>query len=484
MRGTVFIDSSHDTFPKTPSKKPAPAQRRRPAEAKCLPAVRANSGVPPALHLVAFRETFCITYTRKFLLRGGPVHLALNTINFDAPNGEHSLLRDSLITLATTFFGNQHDDIVTKQKGYRLYGSTLTRLNEALGDPEQASEDDVLLSVVTLGLLETFVPSGQSSWLMHIRGMERLLEIRGPEAHRNPCSRQILQGIRRMLIFGSINTSIPSVLSRPEWKALEWKSDVIQKNTDEDLLNILADCPALLNSRDELFNLFEQDQGARALELRTRILEDGKSLLDDLKKWRQEWGEGLQDALSERSDSPFEYSFTPSNSGDLSVSTWTFSGPAAATTMMLYFSIHIHVLDTLSSVSILPPAPLTVIRQESLDPQVFPLDLGPAAPRHFDVIAEQRQYIQRLQIAAVNICRIIPYHLSIRTRLDAGSLHIGAMAIKLAWKAFQGDATVEGRWLKETVLKFQKEKDFPFVKGIWGKDVDPKEPSQSSEEGG
>ncbi|KAL9079496.1 MAG: hypothetical protein Q9157_001608 [Trypethelium eluteriae] len=479
VRGTVFIDSSQ-SFAR-PRKKVVPTQRRRPAEPKGLPVLEADAEVPAALHLSAFRETFCISYTRKFLLRGGPVNLALNFVDFERQqNNEHSLLRDALLTLATTFFGHQHRHDKTKHQGYQLYGFTLTTLNRALCDPEQAKEDDVLLCVVTLGLLETFVPSGQFSWLMHIKGMERLLELRGPEAHRNPFSRQILQGIRRMLIFGSLNTYIPSILSRPEWKALEWKSDVIQKNTDEDLLNILADCPALFNRRDDLYALFENDQGAAALRLRTSILNEGKGLLEELKTWRQQWGEGLQDAMSERSDSPSELPSLASSSRDPPVPTWEFSGPAAATTMMLYFSIHIHILDLMSSVSVLPPAPLAVARQESLDPQVFPLDLGPTAPRRLDLIEEQRHYIQRLQTAALNVCRIVPYHLFMRSRLDAGSLHIGAMAIKLAWKAFQGEATVEGRWLKETIL--QSKNELPFAKGLWRDELDPKSSNQSNEE--
>ncbi|KAL9091435.1 MAG: hypothetical protein Q9165_004821 [Trypethelium subeluteriae] len=377
------------------------------------------------------------------------------------------------------FFGHQHRDDKTKQQGYQLYGSTLPTLNRALSDPIQAKEDDVLICVVTLGLLETFVPSGRSSWLMHVRGMERILELRGPEAHRNPISKQILQGIRRVLIFGSLNTCIPSILSRPEWKALDWKSDVIQKNTDEDLLNILADCPALFNRRDELFALFKANQGAAALRLRTRILDEGRGLLEELKIWRQYWGEGLQDAMSEKSDIPSEFSSSPSRRGDLPVPTWGFSGPAAATTMMLYFSTHIHILDLMSSVTVLPPAPLTVARQESLDPRVLNLDLGPTAPRHLDLIEEQRQYIQRLQIAALNVCRIVPYHLYMRSRLDAGSLHIGAMAIKLAWKAFQGEATVEGKWLKEKILHFTD--DLPFAKTLWRDEMSSKSSNKSNE---
>ena len=424
--------------------------------------------VPKSLHLTAFKDEFCIAYTKRFLLRGGPVHLAIKIVDFDERNAKHGLLRDALLTLATTFFGNQHKDNSTRQKGYRLYGSTLKSLNQALCT-EEAKSDDVLLCVVTLGLLETFVPSSRSSWLMHIGGMEQLLELRGPEAHRDPFSRQILQGIRRMLIFGSLSTSIPSILAKREWKALEWRSDAIQKNTDEDLLNFLADCPALFNRRDELLHLFESDQTARALEQRKSILEEGKALLEELRIWRQGWDEDLRDASNEGRNTPSEF-LSNASSGDESLpETFTLKGSeAAATTMMLYFSIHIHILDLITSITTIPPTALTVVRQESLDPQVFPLDLGPAAQRHFDMIAEQKHYVKRLQNAALNICRLVPYHLSIRSKLDAGSLHIGGMAIKLAWRAFQGEATAQGRWLKETILDFQN--DISFAKGLWEND--------------
>ena len=479
VRGTVFIDSSQ-AFTEPAPKKAAPARKRRSAASKALPAGEVNPAVPTTMDLTAFRDMFCIAFTRKFLLRGGPVHLAMNVIDFDKPNHQFRLVRDALLSLANIFFGNQHRDSGAKHKGYQLYGATIKALNQSLSDPEQAKTDDVLLCVITFGLLETFVPSGQVSWLMHIRGMERLLELRGPEAHHNAFSRQIVQGIRRLLIFGSLNTSIPSIVSRPEWKALEWKSDAIQENTDEDLLNILADCPALFNRRDELIDLCDSNKGDAASRLQKRILEEGSALLEDLKTWRECWGEGLQDAMSERSDSHPEFFSAPSISGDLPITTWAFGGPAAATTMMLYFSIHIYILDLMSSISILPPCPLKIVRQQTLDPHVFPVDLGPAAPYHFDVIAKQRHYIKRLQTAALNICRIVPYHLSIRDKLDAGSLHIGALSINVAWKAFQGEATVEGKWLKDTILNHKS--DLPFAKGVWGKEGDEERPSQDEED--
>ncbi|KAI9685858.1 MAG: hypothetical protein M1822_004136 [Bathelium mastoideum] len=446
---------------RTPRKRAGSARKQQSRDVESLRTTGAALNVPKSPHLAAFQDDFCIAYTNKFLLRGGPVHLAFRTVDLDGQNPRHGLLRDALLTLATTFFGHQHKDDCTRQKGYWLYGSTLKALNQALGT-ELARSDDVLLCVVTFGLLETFVPSSQSSWLMHIRGMEKLLELRGPETYRDPFSRQILQGLRRMLIFGSLNTSIPSILARQEWKALEWRSDAIQKNTDEDLLNFLADCPALFNRRDELLRLFDNDQNASALELRTSILEEGRALLEELRIWRQEWGEDLRDTMIERSKTPSECLSNPPSGNELPMTTGTFSGSAAdATTMMLYFSTHIHILDLMSSVTTIPPAALTVVRQESLDPRVFPLDLGPTAPRHLEVVADQKHYLNRLHNAALNIARIVPYHLSIRERLDAGSLHIGGMAIKLAWKAFQGEATAEGRWLKETILKFQK--DLPFA---------------------
>ncbi|KAI9708392.1 MAG: hypothetical protein M1820_004096 [Bogoriella megaspora] len=474
VRGTVFIDAGQ-AFGKKTVQKPAALRRKRAIEGRGFPPLnQSNVIIPSTIDLTGWQDTVAIAYMRRYLLRGGPVHVASDNIDFNEKGGDphRRLLRNAVLSLAITFFGHQHGEESIRQKGFQLYGYTLVDLNQALSHSQHAKRDDVLIAVVTLGLLECFVPTGKASWLMHIQGLERLLELRGPEAHRNPYSRQLLQGIRRMLIFASLHTSKPSVLARPEWKRLEWKTDKVQKNTDEDLLNILADCPASFNRRGDLVRALEAGEGASALNIRSEILQRGTDLLNDLKAWRQCWGDNLKDMISEVSSESSstegfgssEWSFSP-------MVTWKFSGPAAATTMMLYFATQIHILDMMASVSTIPPAPLSVIGQEPLEPQVFSLDLGPAVPDDVTIIAEQGFYIKRLQKAALNICRIVPYHLSQRDNLDAGSLHIGALAIKLAWKSFAGEASVEGRWLKNTIKKHQQESGGQVVaQGLWDKD--------------
>jgi hypothetical protein len=70
--------------------------------------VLATATPPPQLSFVAFDETICLAYTRKNLLRGGPVELACNMIeayagapSFDNPGIE--LLRQSMLAKATAY---------------------------------------------------------------------------------------------------------------------------------------------------------------------------------------------------------------------------------------------------------------------------------------------------------------------------------------------------------------------------------------------
>jgi hypothetical protein len=400
------------------------------------------------------------------------VHFASDRLDFNEETGTRSLLQSAVLSLAHTFFGNQHKDRQMCQAGSRLYGKTLVSLNSALGHPVHAQRDDVLIAIITLGLRECLVPSGRTSWLMHIQGLERLLEIRGPASHANPFSRRILQGIRRMLIFASLYTEKPSVLSRPEWKNLEWESDNIQHSTDQYLLTILADCPALLNLREDMIRQLEAEQTTSALYLRQKALEMGNELLSELQTWHSCWIEPRQRPANDANAELFSWDFTSPPTSPLPAVS-EFSDPAVATTMMLYHATQIYILDLMASIIIVPPSSLTAISDGFVDPRVFAIDLDPVAPSPHKIASEQRDYLARLQHAALNTCRIIPYHCSQRDRLDAGSLHIGAMAIHLTWRAFNGESSVEGRWLRDVIRSYKFK---VTAKALW-KDID-----KSSEE--
>jgi hypothetical protein len=114
-----------------------------------------------------FEIQIYICYTRKYLLRGGPIDLASQDLQLsdiytaaDTEDNTH-LLHRAILTLAITFFGAQHRSSSIQTRGYIMHGKILKQLNATLSDPHCYLRDDVLLSVVTLALLECFVPTGR-----------------------------------------------------------------------------------------------------------------------------------------------------------------------------------------------------------------------------------------------------------------------------------------------------------------------------------
>lgn len=88
----------------------------------------------------------------------------------------------SILSLAIIFFGSQHGQPWIIGRGYTIHGMALKQLNDALSGPRCYLRDDILLSVVTLVLLECFVLTGRKYYLKHMVGLEKLIELRGPNS--------------------------------------------------------------------------------------------------------------------------------------------------------------------------------------------------------------------------------------------------------------------------------------------------------------
>jgi hypothetical protein len=176
--------------------------------------------VPASPRLRSFEIHTCICYTMNYLLRGSLVDLALQELQLSdmytagENKGDPQMLHCAILSLAA-IFGSQHQESIT-DRGYFIHGLALKQLSHALSDPNCYIHDDVLLSVVTLAFLECFVPTGRKHYLKHMTGLEKLLELRGPNMHCFPKSFQIYKGVRRMIIFASLSTRRPSILARGE----------------------------------------------------------------------------------------------------------------------------------------------------------------------------------------------------------------------------------------------------------------------------
>jgi hypothetical protein len=216
--------------------------------------------IPPPVELsfAAFEDDICLAYTRKHLLRGGVFELACRMINFSdtAPifsrNPALGLLKTSIISLAMTFFGSQHHQDKITAKGYHQYGEVLRNLNNTIALPERQTSDEIILTALMCTLLEVFLPTGPTNFLTHQRGLEAMMELRGPPTELTGPTATIFRGLRMLSIAGALADSRPSIYAREGWKFPPAEQIDNMGMLRYQLFTVLADCTSLLSERDAL----------------------------------------------------------------------------------------------------------------------------------------------------------------------------------------------------------------------------------------
>ena len=365
-------------------------------------------------------EVYLCYFREHPMFRGGPVALSAQRLHLNEliPAGPNTatlqLFPQAYVSFATVFFGVHHRETQITNHGYAMFGTALKQLNQALSEPRCYNDDDVVVSVVTLALLECWVPSGPKYYLKHMAGVERLLELRGP----NLKSLELHKGLRHMILFASLSTRKPSILARKEWKRglrINCSDEELQ---EQDLHDILADCTILAVERDDVLANCSSDlqtdiPGYDGVEKKAL------ALLTHLHALREEWA-------SDRENSYLEI---PADGDDPPpfLTTFEFSSDFTATRLLSYNSALIHVLRILIS---------------------LPLD-------------GKDGYIEEERSAALDICRCIPYYLVRQSYLDLRTIHL---AVVTAWKTLRHRETADGRWLMDVLST--KSEDV-FAKGLW-----------------
>jgi hypothetical protein len=406
-----------------------------------------------------------ICYARKYLLRGGPVDLALQQLQLRDVIAAGTSMEDdhifhrSVLSFVIIFFGSQHKRVSITNRGYSIHGVALKQLNQALSEPNCFTRDDIILSVVALALLECFVPTGPKYYLKHIAGLEKLLELRGPSAYCSPNSSELCKGIRRMILFASLSTGNPSILARAEWKAVPVANDSDEEMEERQLFNILADCTVLASDRDKMLTRWNPD-----LEKDTHQVEELKqkalNMLKDLYAWRKRWD---SDGRNSHFETPATFAaLQPMHQpwGKASVPLLTifeFANDFAATMLMFYNTALIHVLNILASM----PAESPRIESNRVLTNITLPVAGYSDTLWKDT---KDEFIAAERSAALEVCRCIPYHLVRKSSLDSSSLTVAHLAITTAWMTLRGNETPEGRWIEDLLNTRSRE---VMAKGLW-----------------
>ncbi|KUJ12635.1 uncharacterized protein LY89DRAFT_785948 [Mollisia scopiformis] len=366
--------------------------------------------IPSSPDLRGFDIQVYISYTSRVLLRGGPVDLALQELHLSDieaasdSTSDQFILHRAILSLAIIFFGTHQHVLHIQDRGYALYGKTLKQLNEVLSSPLCHLRDDVLISVVTLVLLEFFVPTGPKYYIKHILGLEKLLELRGSRMWSCKEYIPICGGIRRLLLFSSLNMRRPSILATAEWRQIPWNENTEWDQDESFLFNALADITVFQAEHDHVQQTFCAQLGSFSPQ-RDILVQKARRLLDELWAFKRGWNERNQRC---------------SNRGLMSI------------IPILYHTALVYDLQILASLSTLPEW-----------------------RENFSFAARR---------AALNICHYIPYLLSHKEKLDTATLTIVHLAVKSAVSTFPGKSS----FARACIVSLIKSRDKGVVaKGLW-----------------
>ena len=325
-----------------------------------------------------------------------------------------SIFDQALLSFATVVFGSEHHQGQIVERGYLSHEQALKTLNQALSRPDCAQHDEIVLSIVMLGILESIVPTSPGSYVHHLTGLNELLKLRDPLLHITPKSLHIYKSIRHLILFSSLRTCTASVFARPDWKAVLRIGCTEEQLAEQEIWDVLADCSVLqaqcLASSTELGICADQ-----------RIATDAMVLLKTLYAWRAQFDDNATHA----------YRLLPNQrreqvQGLALPAAYEFAKDSTAITITLYNTTLIHVLQLL----------------QTLHGSVGSPDFGPDILDDLDTAVID---------AASEVCRCVPHFIGLRPEAIPGCTPIIHWAVSTVWNILRHLNTVEAQWLDNLV---------------------------------
>jgi hypothetical protein len=121
-------------------------------------------------------------------------------------------------SLGSLHLGRNHGDNPQISTSREVYGRALQHLGQALKKPSLARSDDTLATAILLGVYELSNATGQTSWLLHSRGISSLIRLRGPQAHTRGLARTLLVSFRGFILYDAFMRGERCFLEDREWQ--------------------------------------------------------------------------------------------------------------------------------------------------------------------------------------------------------------------------------------------------------------------------
>ncbi|KIX10638.1 uncharacterized protein Z518_01722 [Rhinocladiella mackenziei CBS 650.93] len=198
----------------------------------------------------------------------GPIQQRLWLLRLPSMTHLTPALEVSTMALCLGKLGDVHQDQGLRRESLKLYYHGLRQLQKALWDLDLMFHDQTLATCIALASYEMSQCPGESrnGYISHAAGCEKLVQLRGPEAHTDGLGHQIFVLFRvQGILLASVNKK-STFLSEPLWQEVPFRKE--PKRPYDHVYDYLNRASELLN-RGEMLDRMNMDA---QLQLATEMI--------------------------------------------------------------------------------------------------------------------------------------------------------------------------------------------------------------------
>lgn len=221
---------------------------------------------------------------------------------------EESSLSMAVRALSMASCAAQDHDKGLQVQAHGIYTKVLRQLQYELNSPGWSTRPEVLYATMVVSLFELLIRNNAMSWLIHLNGLSRLLQHRGPASHATGLEHETLRFFRIFGLTLCVFTRTPSFLSQPAWKTQPWAYGYPSKDIQDLLLDQVLDIPTLWCQADMLRQRIAAGNISpeAARHEQGRLQSNLASVYAGLEEWKHKWAltyPGVSEALAQQSPS-------------------------------------------------------------------------------------------------------------------------------------------------------------------------------------
>ncbi|KAF2673575.1 hypothetical protein BT63DRAFT_451628 [Microthyrium microscopicum] len=357
--------------------------------------------------LKPMQAEICINYLYRTLLEPKSDSAQGSLWNMsDETTGAESLEQVAIKSLATTYFGRMHsNDTSLIDEGGRLYRRAIRQLAEKLAYPETSTDQEIMLTCLTLYHYEFIMNTNEFGWVRHAGGIGKLLERRGPKAYSLQPLHDYFLYVRSRIIFQSVATREPTFLDSEEWKTIPWSRHPETKTSHHLLMDIVAALAGVYYDVDRLFRngkashdtISPEEEPVLRQSLRARIVRS----MRDLIKWRYDWEVINPEVVSETDIAPTNKITVKLDRPKCLSTVFYYNSPSQVADILLYNAGMLCFTYTITRLH--DPSMFTdIFRGRSLQTRPSPQNALQLPNQEHDILDYAREIIRSLEYCIIS----------------------------------------------------------------------------------